>query len=67
MKNTHYTMLPCDVYIHLSDIPALDSGKEVKAYKVVSDITQYELCNKNYFNAAIQQDENTYLVTLIMN
>lgn len=62
---TKFTMVPCDMYILKSDLPAIDNGEEVNAYVTVNNVNDYELINRYAFQPAIKVNENTYMVTLI--
>jgi hypothetical protein len=63
MRN--YVSVPCDLYIHNSEIDHLDNGGEVKGYVAVDEQDNYELVNKYAFQQGLKVDNNTYLVTLI--
>lgn len=62
---TNYTNLTSDLYIHLSDLPALSNGEAVAGYKQVNNPSEYELISKYAFLPAIQLNENTFSVCAI--
>jgi hypothetical protein len=64
MKN--YVDIPCDLYIHKTDLSKLDKGDSAIGYIKVSNPAEYELVPKYAFiPLAIKVNDNAYSVCTI--
>lgn len=63
----NFSTITTNLYVHKSDIPILRAGGETKAHISAPNENEYTLINKHAFHPSLQLDNNTFLVTFIMD